>query len=151
MRKIKLLDLCEGFTVSVGVSGVLLIFLGGGSCFLGLSGKAIDKLAQSLKPHQAIAQQMVNYGAGGAFLGLALTGSAVFIAKTAGEKLADQELQKQLDLIDQEGEQRVRLRIDQLHSTPNPCSGCIYYSSNGYLQCAVNPDLPKDCQDFTAQ
>jgi hypothetical protein len=29
------------------------------------------------------------------------------------------------------------------------CQGCVFYKENDYLRCAVNPELPKDCQHFS--
>ncbi len=132
MRKIKLLDCAEAITVSVGASGTILFFLGAGSCFLGVSGKAVDKLAQVLKPHQSTAQKMVNYGAGATFAGLLLAAGGVVTAKTVGEYLGDKEFQERA-------------------AKTKYCNGCIYYSANTYLSCAVHPSLPKDCRDFTSQ
>lgn len=137
MMKAKLLDLIEVTTVSLGVSGAILIMVGGGSCLLGLSGKVINNLSQALEPQQPIIKNMMFYGAVSTSAGLFIVGSGVGIAKFVGERMMDEEMNR-LD-------ERLQQKID--HSE-NQCFQCIYHSPNGYLPCAVNPEQPENCPDF---
>ncbi|HYX18317.1 MAG TPA: hypothetical protein VE944_28920 [Nostoc sp.] len=155
MRENKLLNRCEKLTVSLGAAGLILIALGGSACFLGVSSKAVQKLALFLKPHQAATQKMVNYGAGLTYMGLFFTGSGVLIAKTLGEYLADKEFAEEINsnLLNQkivEVTQEIGsiLSNQELNVENKQCSNCAYFSSNSLLSCAVNPDLPNDCSDF---
>lgn len=112
--------------------------LGGIACVLGLSVKAVHKLDKILTPHQLISQRMINYGASATYIGLFCAGSGVLIAKTVGEYLADKEFNQR---IDSDSEQELTPKSE--------CSNCIYYSPDSFLNCAVNPGLPKNCKDFT--
>ncbi|MGI2907613.1 hypothetical protein [Tolypothrix sp. VBCCA 56010] len=135
--KAKLLDWIEVTTVSLGVSGAIMIMVGGGSCLLGLSGKVINNLSQALEAQQLIIKNMMFYGAVSTSTGLFLVGSGVGIAKFVGENLLYEEMNR-LD-------ERLQQKID--HSE-NQCFQCIYHSPNGYLPCAVNPEQPENCPDF---
>ncbi len=135
--KAKLLDLIEVTTVSLGVSGAIMIMVGGGSCLLGLSGKVINNLSQALEPQQPIIKNMMFYGAVSTSAGLFLVGSGVGIAKFVGENLLDEEMIR----VDAE----LRQKMDVIE---NQCRHCKYHSPNGYLPCAVNPEQPENCPDF---
>ncbi|MBW4572419.1 MAG: hypothetical protein KME31_31870 [Tolypothrix carrinoi HA7290-LM1] len=137
MMKAKLLDLIEVTTVSLGVSGAIMIMVGGGSCLLGLSGKVINNLSQALEPQQPIIKNMMFYGAVSTSAGLFLVGSGVGIAKFVGENLLDEEMIR----VDAE----LRQKMDVIE---NQCRHCKYHSPNGYLPCAVNPEQPENCPDF---
>lgn len=137
MMKAKLLDWIEVTTVSLGVSGAILIMVGGGSCLLGLSGKVINNLSQALEPQQPIIKNMMFYGAVSTSAGLFIVGSGVGIAKTVGERMMDEEMIR----VDERLQQKINI-------IENQCFQCIYHSPNGYLPCAVNPEQPENCPDF---
>ncbi|MFN6560062.1 MAG: hypothetical protein RMY28_009660 [Nostoc sp. ChiSLP01] len=119
--------------ISLGSLGLTVTGLGAGVLILGLSGKIVTRLADALKPHELTIEKMVVYGGNAGIVGLC-TISIAAIYQAVSDKVA---------------EVKVEQMIAELE-TKQHCIGCIYYSANNYLSCAVNPDLPKNCSHFTS-
>lgn len=130
MRK-KLLDCTTIIATSFGVSGLVVVTLGASCLILGLSGKVVIKLGETLSPHESIIDKMMMYGGNSGVMGLCSASCGAAIAWFVGNKL------------------NCFNELEQV-STKHYCSGCMYFSANPYLPCAVNPDLPKGCKDYAS-
>ncbi|MDZ8138857.1 MAG: hypothetical protein RM049_26735 [Nostoc sp. DedQUE04] len=119
-------------SVSLGALGLTVTGIGAGVLILGLSAKVVTRLANTLKPHELTIEKMVFYGGNAGIIGLSTISVAV-ISQAVSDKLR---------------EVKVEQMIAELE-TKHHCNGCKYYSANTYLSCAVNPDLPKNCSNFT--
>ncbi|ACC81177.1 hypothetical protein [Nostoc punctiforme] len=117
---------------ALGGLGLTVTTIGAGILILGLSGKVVTRLADALKPHELTIEKMVVYGGNAGIIGLC-TISVAAISQAVSDKLA---------------EAKVEQMIAELE-TKHHCNGCIYYSANNYLPCAVHPELPQYCSDFT--
>ncbi|WP_414623873.1 hypothetical protein [Calothrix sp. CCY 0018] len=127
--KITKLDIVEIFTMSCGFSGTIAVIVGASAYVSGLLGVGTIHLGKVLDDQRSTLRHMMLYGGISTGAGLFATGLAVGVARTVGERLADEPV-----FTDDEIAYFKKIK---------PCKECKYFHGVNYnsvdLICAIHP------------
>ncbi len=127
--KIKKSAIVEIFTMSCGFSGAIAVIVGATVSVSGFLGMGTIYLGKVLNPQRPTLRQMILYGGISTGAGLFATSLAMGVAKTVGERLADEPV-----FTDDEIAYFKKIK---------PCKECKYFHGVNYnsvdLICAIHP------------